>query len=74
MLIRKIAVWSDYKNAMNYVVGQSVLGGTHTIYSISESKEGSVSVWVYNEELKEVVMWKKFNKNTPIHFEFNIDF
>ena len=74
MLIRKIAVGSDYKNAMNYVVGQSVLGGTHTVYSISESKEGSVSVWVYNEELKEVVMWKKFNKNTPIHFEFNIDF
>lgn len=74
MLIRKIAVGSDYKNAMNYVVGQSVLGGTHTIYSISESKEGSVSVWVYNEELKEVVMWKKFNNNTPIHFEFNIDF
>ena len=55
-------------------MGQSVLGGNHTIYSISESKEGSVSVWVYNEELKEVVMWKKFNKNTPIHFEFNIDF
>ena len=74
MLIRKIAVGSDYKNAMNYVVGQSVLGGNHTIYSISESKEGSVSVWVYNEELKEVVMWKKFNKNTPIYFEFNIDF
>lgn len=74
MLIRKIAVGSDYKNAMNYVVGQSVLGGSHTVYSISESEEGSVAVWVFNEELKEVVMWKKFNSNTPIHFEYNIDF
>jgi hypothetical protein len=74
MLIRKIAVGSDYKNAMNYVVGQTVLGGTHTVYSISESKEGSVSVWVYNEELKEATVWKKFNKNTPVHFEYNIDF
>lgn len=74
MLIRKIAVGSDYKNAMNYVVGQLVLGGGYKIHTISEANDGAVSVWVYNEELKEVLMWKRFNKNTPIHFEYNIEF
>ena len=74
MLIRKIAVGSDYKNAINYVVGQVVLGGGYKIDTISEANDGAVSVWVYNEELKEVLMWKRFNKNTPIHFEYNIEF
>jgi hypothetical protein len=51
-----------------------VLGGGYKIDTISEANDGAVSVWVYNEELKEVLMWKRFNKNTPIHFEYNIEF
>jgi len=74
MLIRKIAVGSDYKNAMNYVVGQSVLGGTHTIYSITQDSDGSVSIWIRNQEKGEILRWKRFNANVPISFEFNIDF
>lgn len=74
MLVRKIAVGLDYKNAMNYVVGQVVLGGSYKINNISEMPDGSVFIWVYGEENMETMVWKKFNKNTPISFEYNIDF
>ena len=74
MLVRKIAVGLDYKNAMNYVVGQVVLGGSYKINNISEMPDGSVLIWVYGEENMETMVWKKFNKNTPISFEYNIDF
>lgn len=74
MLVRKIAVGIDYKNAMNYVVGQVVLGGSYRISNILEAEDGSVSIWVYNEEEKVSLAWKRFNKNTPISFEYNIDF
>ena len=38
--IRKIAVGPDYKNAMHYEVGQTVIKGHYKIHSIHES-EGS---------------------------------
>jgi hypothetical protein len=59
---------------MNYVVGQVVLGGTYKISNISESSDGSVAIWVYSDENRETLMWKRFNKNTPISFEYNIEF
>lgn len=74
MLIRKVAIGSDYKNAMNYVVGQVVLGGSHFISSITELGDGAVCIWIYNNQEKETVMWKKVNRNTPISFEYNIEF
>jgi hypothetical protein len=74
MLIRKIAVGSDYKNAMNYLVGQSVLGNNYTINDITQDSDGSVSIWIRNQEKGEILRWKRFNANVPISFEFNIDF
>lgn len=74
MLIRKIAVGNDYKNSMNYLVGQSVLGNNYTISDITQDSDGSVSIWIRNQEKGEILRWKRFNANVPISFEFNIDF
>ena len=74
MIIRKISVGHDYKNSMNYLVGQSILNNSYTIEEISHEKDGSVSIWIRNVEKNEILRWKKFNENVPISFEFNIDF
>lgn len=74
MLIRKIAVGNDYKNSMNYLVGQSVLSNNYTINDITQDSDGSVSIWIRNQEKGEILRWKRFNANVPISFEFNIDF
>jgi len=72
MIIRKISVGADYKSAMNYIVGQSVLNGSHVIHHISGSDDGSFLVYIEKE--KEIIMWKKFSTNMPVSVEFNIDF
>lgn len=72
MIIRKISVGSDYKSAMNYITGQSVLGGSHTIHHIAMNDDGSFVVFIEKE--KEVFMWKKFSHTMPVSIEFNIDF
>lgn len=72
MIIRKISVGTDYKTAMNYIVGQSVLGGTHIIHHIARTDDGSFVVYI--EKDKEIVMWKNFSSTMPISIEFNIEF
>lgn len=72
MIIRKIAVGTDYKNAMNYVVGQSVLGGSHIVHQIISDKDGATLIYI--EKDREILLWKKFTYNMPISIEFNIDF
>jgi hypothetical protein len=71
--IRKISVGNDYKNAMNYLVGQPVLKGEYVIEEIQNSKD-VIKIWIRNNEKNEIVCWKSFNKNMPISFEYNIDF
>lgn len=58
---------------MNYLVGQSVLKGEYIIEHIENSKD-VIKVWIKNVEKQETVLWKSFNKNMPISFEYNIDF
>ena len=65
---------NDYKNSMNYLVGQSILNSTYTISDITQDNDGGVSIWIRNEEKGEILKWKRFNTNVPISFEFNIDF
>lgn len=65
---------NDYKNSMNYLVGQSILNSTYTISDITQDYDGGVSIWIRNEEKGEILKWKRFNTNVPISFEFNIDF
>jgi hypothetical protein len=74
MMIRKLTVGNDYKNAMNYVVNQEVLGGKYKINYIQINDiDRSVTVWIINET-REVVAWKKFSKDMPISIEYNIEF
>ena len=74
MDIRKISIGSDYKSsAMHYLVGQSILGGSHTIHLIQhESRNDSIKIWI--ERQNEVLLWKEFNSNMPISIEYNINF
>lgn len=67
--IRKISVGADYKNAMHYIVGQEVLGGSYTIAEINQ-EEDSYSVWV--KKKNEVLKWKEIS-NTPIIIEYNLN-
>lgn len=71
--IRKISIGSDLKSAMHYIVGQDILNGTNKIHHIFQDDDGIVFIWIENEK-KEVVLWKKFNKQIPITIEFNINF
>jgi len=72
MDIRKISIGSDYKNAMNYVKGQSVLSGSYTINHIRRTTEGEFQVWI--EKDKEIFLWKSFTVNMPCSVEYNIEF
>jgi len=74
MDIRKISIGPDYKNAMSYLQGQEVLGGSHKIHLIffDEFKD-SFKIWIENDS-DEVLLWKEFNSNMPVSIEYNINF
>jgi hypothetical protein len=73
MEIRKISVGSDYKNSMNYVVGQRVLDGSQQVYLIKHDMgTQSIMVYVINEK-KEVVLWKRFNEAVAMSIEYNVN-
>lgn len=67
--IRKISVGANYKEAMHYIVGQSVLGGSYEISDIAQESQ-SYSVWIKKEN--EIIKWKEF-KEIPIVIEYNIN-
>ena len=72
MDIRKISIGADYKSgAMHYIVGQAVLGGSHTIHLI-QSEAQSYKIWIQKED--EVYLWKEFLHTLPISLEYNINF
>ncbi len=72
MVIRKISVGSDYKNAMNYMHNQSVLQGNYKIHLIRQTDAGDIEIYI--EANDEVVLWKKINGSMPFLIEYNIDF
>ena len=73
MIIRKISVGSDYKSAMHYLVGQEVLGGSHTIHLIDYNDDtGTYVIYVQKED--EVFLWKEVNANIPVSVEYNINY
>jgi len=67
--IRKISVGANYKEAMHYIIGQEVLGGSYVISDIAKEEE-TYSVWIKKNE--EVVKWKEF-KGIPTVIEYNIN-
>lgn len=72
MIIRKISVGADYKNAMNYLHGQEVLRGEYTIDLIIMRDNGFIEIWIKNGS--GVLLWKSFNSNMPVSIEYDIDF
>ena len=74
MHIRKISICPDYKSsAMHYIVGQEILGGSHSIHLIKEDEhKGSIKIWI--QKADEVFLWKEFNSTMPISVEYNINF
>jgi len=74
MQIRKISIGADYKsNAMHYIVGQGVLGGSYSIHVITiDPDTGKLYVWI--EKGDEVLLWKAFNAAIPVSIEYNINF
>lgn len=73
MDIRKISIGQDYKTAMHYIVGQSVLNGEYTIHLIKASDMGGAKVFIISKS-NEVLLWKEFSASMPISFEYNISF
>jgi len=72
MDIRKISVGANYKDAMHYIVGQTVIGGEYEIHLIKFHDEiDSFRIWISNGE--EIMLWKEF-KDMPISIEYNINF
>lgn len=72
MIIRKVSIGADYKNAMNYLHGQEVLRGEYKIDLIIMREGGSIEIWIKNSS--GVLLWKSFNSNMPISIEYDIDF
>ena len=73
MEIRKISVGPDYKSgAMHYIVGQTVLGGNHTI-EIIKIEEDSRAIKIYIREGDVILKWKEFNNTIPVSIEYNIN-
>jgi hypothetical protein len=71
--IRKISIGADYKNeAMHYSLGQEVYGG-HIINDILfENKDESYNIYIIKN--KEVLPWKKFNRNMAISVEYDLNY
>ena len=73
LMIRKVSIGSDYKAAMHYVLGQSVLGENYTIHLIQvDEKSRNTKIWI--EANNEVVLWKEFSSSMPMSIEYNINF
>ena len=71
--IRKISIGADYKNeAMHYSLGQEVYGG-HVINDILfENKDESYNIYIIKN--KEILPWKKFNRNMAISVEYDLNY
>ena len=74
MDIRKISIGPDYKSsAMHYIIGQEILGGTHTIHLIKQDEQkGCIKIWI--QKADEIFLWKEFNDSMPVAVEYNINF
>jgi len=72
-IIRKISIGSDYKNdAMHYSIGQEVYGGHKICDIIGNDKDGEYLIYISKN--KEILTWKKFNRNMAIAVEYDLQY
>ena len=70
--IRRVIIGSDYKNAMNYIVGQNV-GEKYKILSILPIEGGSYQIWIVDANGTQL-LWKLIGNTVPVIAEFNLEF
>jgi len=72
-IIRKISIGSDYKNdAMHYSVGQEVYGGHNISNILFDIDDYSYNIYITKN--KEILPWKKFNKNMAVSVEYDLNY
>lgn len=71
MIIRKISVGPNFKDSMNYCVGQYVSTVKSTICDITR-QGNEFTIWVKNSE-GEKMSWKVIS-NMPVVFENDLSF
>jgi hypothetical protein len=72
MIIRRVSVGPNFKEAMNYLVGQEVMKGTGVVDTIRRLDDGDVQVWVLKG--KEIYLWKTISSAMPITIEYDLNF
>lgn len=73
--IRRLSVGPDYKNGMNFLVGQKIFNDKYEIHELLiDSVTSSYQVWIEDLNTKEILLWKRFNQSMPVAIEYNIDF
>lgn len=72
MIIRKISVGPDFKNSMNYSVGQRVISDDFSVSEILKDDTG-ITIWVQNKN-SEKMAWKHINMNMPVVIENDLAF
>ena len=72
MVIRKVTIGNDYKNGMNYHVGQSVLNDSHKINCI-RYEGADLLIYIENAD-RRIMAWKSYNPSVPKSIEFNINY
>lgn len=70
MVVRKVSIGLDFKSSMNYILGQTVLGGSNVIYDMIEVNDTTTDIWIKNHK-DEIVKWKRIS--TPHTIEYNIN-
>lgn len=70
MIIRKISIGNDYKNAMHYSVNNSALGN-YKISEIVRKPNGEINIYITSDF--ETVLWKTVNNTYPVIVEYDIN-
>jgi len=71
-IIRKISVGPDYKDAMHFQVGQSVIKGKAIIDTILKNPiNGQIDIHVKSDD--EIHLWKSINSTVPTSLEYDIE-
>lgn len=71
-IIRKISVGPDYKDAMHFQIGQTVIKGKASINTIIKNPtNGQIDIYV--ESGDEIHLWKSINSTIPVSLEYDIE-
>ena len=71
-IIRKVSIGPDYKNAMHFQVGQTVIKGEAEISNIIlDPTTGNINIYISSKD--EIHLWKSLNSTIPVTVEYDIN-